>query len=99
MQEFLPSTLTTEDTSDWIQPVEGDLGCPPPSLDPQLKDFLGGETHLLAEQKGEMVFSRNQCLNPPSITALNRSHGELTRSTPQPGGQKLSMVPRERDLE
>ena len=33
MQELLPLTSTTEDTSDWSQPVEGDLRHPP-SLDP-----------------------------------------------------------------
>ena len=41
-KELLPSTITREDTSNWSQPVEGDLGLPP-SLGPQLEDFLGGE--------------------------------------------------------
>ena len=42
MQELLPSTLTTEDMSNWSQLVEGEPQVSP-SLDPQLEDFLGGE--------------------------------------------------------
>ena len=30
MKELPPSTPPTEDMSDWSQPLEGDLNCPPP---------------------------------------------------------------------
>ena len=80
MQELPPSTLTAEDTSDWSQAVEGDLGCVP-SLTHSWRTSLE-ERHAHSEQKGEMVFGRNQHPNPPSITALNGLHGEPTRLTP-----------------
>ena len=52
MKEFPPSTLTTEDTSNWSHPLDGDLGCSP-FLDLQLEYFLEGEMPLLRAEDGD----------------------------------------------
>ena len=91
VQELLSSTQTMEDMSDWSRLVEGDLRCPPPLTWSWRTSLEERCPH--SEQKGEMVFGRNQCPNPPSITALNGMCGKLTRLTPQPGGQSCPWFP------
>ena len=95
VQELPPSTLTTEDTSDWSQPVEGDLMCP--SLDPLLEDFLGGEMPPLGVKGGDGFWWRSR----PEPSLKNSSEwvmqwaDQVDTLTWWP---ELSAVPGERDV-
>ena len=96
VQELHPSAPGMEHMSDWSQPVEGDLGCPP-SLDLQLEDFLGEEMPPLRLEWGESF--QWQLMPKPS---LNDSSEWVTLQAKQidtpSWWPELSMVPRESDV-
>ena len=90
MQELPPSTSTTEDTSNWSQPVEGALGCPLPW---PTAGGLPWRRDAPAQSRRGDGFQQKSMPKPPSTTVLNGSCGEPTRSTPQPGGQSCLQAP------
>ena len=83
--------------SNWSQPFEGDLKCPP-SLDPQLEYFLEGEMPLLGAEGGDSYW---QELTPEPF--LNNSSEWVTwranHINTLTWWLELSAVPGERDVE
>ena len=78
------------------QLVEGDLRCPLPLTHSWRTSLEERCPHL--EWKGEIVFSRNQCLNSPSINSSEWVMWQVDQVDTPTWWLELSMVPRERDV-